>query len=44
MGLLKSFFSQCARPKGSLGHVMQSFIQTEIHRKKPTYATILGVR
>ena len=26
MGLLKSFFSQCARPKGSLGRVMLSFM------------------
>ena len=26
MGLLKSFFSQCARPEGSLGRVMQSFM------------------
>ena len=26
MGLLKSFFSQCARPEGSLGRVMLSFM------------------
>ena len=26
MGLLKSFFSQCARPTGSLGRVMLSFM------------------
>ena len=26
MGLLKSFFSQCARPKGALGRVMLSFM------------------
>ena len=78
--ILKSFFSQCARPKGALGRVMLSFMnythapltnwglklvegmtayspedlkklldeagftQTEIHRKKPTYATIIGVK
>ena len=74
MGLLKSFFSQCARPEGALGRVMLSFMnythapltnwglklvdvqdgwtmlddagftQTEIHRKKPSYATIIGVK
>ena len=59
--ILKSFFSQCARPEGALGRVMLSmtayspedlkkllddagFTQTEIHRKKPTYATIIGVK
>ena len=26
MGLLKSFFSQCARPEGSLGRIMLSFM------------------
>ena len=26
MGLLKSFFSQCARPEGSLGHAMLCFM------------------
>ena len=26
MGLLKSFFSQCARPEGALGRVMLSFM------------------
>ena len=74
MGLLKSFFSQCARPQGSLGRAMlcfmnythapltrwglnlvdvqdgwtmlddAGFIHTEIHRKRPTYATIIGVK
>ena len=74
MGLFKSFFSQCARPKGALGRVMLSFmnythapltnwglklvnvqdgwtmlddagfIQTEIHRMKPSNATIIGVK
>ena len=72
--ILKSFFSQCARPKGALGRVMLSFmnythapltnwglklvnvqdgwtmlddagfIQTEIHRMKPSNATIIGVK
>ena len=95
MGLFKSFFSQCAQPKGALGRVMLSFmnythapltnwglklvdlqdgwtmldvgcggfyysqispeelktmlddagfIQTEIHRMKPSNATIIGVK
>ena len=35
MGLLKSFFSQCARPEGALGRVMLSFMN---------YATIIGVK
>ena len=26
MGLFKSFFSQCAQPKGALGRVMLSFM------------------
>ena len=74
MGLFKSFFSQCAQPKGALGRVMLSFmnythapltnwglklvnvqdgwtmlddagfIQTEIHRMKPSNAIIIGVK
>ena len=49
MGLLKKFFTNCTHPKGRMGRLKAllddvGFAQTEIHRKKPMYATILGVK
>ena len=45
MSILKSLFTNCAHPKGRMGRVKTllddaGFAQTEIHRKKPMYATI----
>ena len=54
MGLLKKLFTNCACPQGRMGRAMleelkkllddAGFTQTEIHRKKPSYATIIGVK
>ena len=54
MGLLKTFFTNCACPQGRMGRAMLKelkmllddacFIQTEIHRMKPSNATVIGVK
>ena len=51
MSLLKKLFSQCAHPQGRMGQAMlkqflddAGFVNTEIHRMKPSYATIIGVK
>ena len=46
MGLLKKLFTNCAYSPEDLKKLLDEagFTQTEIHRKKPTYATIIGVK
>ena len=46
MGLLKKLFTNCAYSPEELKTMLDDagFIQTEIHRMKPSNATIIGVK